>query len=85
MGRVPGSDEFSDLTRHPENERVPGVLVYRVDAELFFANAPTIRAAVMDEVDTRERPVSLVVLDMRSSRRRPHRRRHARIAGRGPR
>lgn len=67
MGRVPGSDEFSDLTRHPENERVPGVLVYRVDAELFFANAPTIRAAVMDEVDTRERPVSLVVLDMRSS------------------
>ena len=67
MGRVPGSDEFSDLSRHPENERVPGVLVYRVDAELFFANAPTIRAAVMDEVDIRERPVSLVVLDMRSS------------------
>ncbi|WP_264783261.1 SulP family inorganic anion transporter [Haladaptatus sp. T7] len=67
LGRVPGSDEFGDLSRHPENERVPGVLVYRVDAELFFANAPTIRAEVIDAVNDRETPVSLVVFDMRSS------------------
>ncbi len=67
LGRVPNSDEFSDLSRHPENERVPGVLVYRVDAELFFANAPTIRQEVLDEVDGRKSPVSLVVFDMRSS------------------
>ncbi|MFH5843388.1 SulP family inorganic anion transporter [Haladaptatus sp. CMAA 1909] len=67
LGRVPDSDEFSDLSRHPENERVPGVLVYRVDAELFFANAPTIRAEVIDAVDSRDAPVSLVVFDMRSS------------------
>ena len=67
LGRVPNSDEFSDLSRHPENERVPGVLIYRVDAELFFANAPTIRQEVLDEVDARTSPVSLVVFDMRSS------------------
>ncbi len=67
LGRVPDSDEFSDLSRHPENERVSGVLVYRVDAELFFANAPTIRAGIMDAVNGRDSPVSLVVFDMRSS------------------
>jgi len=67
LGRVPDSDEFSDLSRHPENERVPGILVYRVDAELFFANAPTIRAEIVDAVDRRDSPVSLVVFDMRSS------------------
>ncbi len=38
-----------------------------MDAELFFANAPTIRAQVVDEVDNRKSPVSLVVFDMRSS------------------
>lgn len=67
LGRVPDSDEFSDLSRHPENERVSDILVYRVGAELFFANAPTIRAEIMDAVDDRETPVSLVVFDMRSS------------------
>jgi SulP family sulfate permease len=67
LGRVPGSDEFSDLSRHPENDRLPGVFVYRVDAELFFANAPTIRDEIIDAVDRQGDDVSLVVFDMRSS------------------
>ncbi len=67
LGRVPESEEFSDLLRHPANETIPGVLVYRVDAELFFANAPTVRRNLLDRLDARPSPVELVVFDLRSS------------------
>jgi len=36
LGRVPGVDgAYADLTRHPETERVPGVLIVRLDARLY--------------------------------------------------
>jgi sulfate permease, SulP family len=40
LGRVPGpSGHFSDLDRHPENRRVDGIAVLRIEGGLFFANA----------------------------------------------
>lgn len=67
LGRTVTGDEFTDIARHPSNERVPGVLVYRVDAELFFANAPTVRDDLLERLDERDDQVRLVVFDMRSS------------------
>ncbi|MDS0280959.1 SulP family inorganic anion transporter [Haloarcula onubensis] len=67
LGRVPDGTEFGDRSRHPANERVPSVFVYRVDAELFFANAPTVRRDLLDRLDDRESAVGLVVFDLRSS------------------
>jgi high affinity sulfate transporter 1 len=47
LGRVPGlSDHFSDLDRHPENARVDGVVVLRIEGGLFFANAAPVSAAI---------------------------------------
>jgi SulP family sulfate permease len=44
LGRVPGmSGVYTDLTRHPENTPVPGVLIVRVDGPMYYANALTIR------------------------------------------
>jgi MFS superfamily sulfate permease-like transporter len=37
--RVDGLKGYHDLARHPEGNRVPGLLLYRFDAPLFFANA----------------------------------------------
>lgn len=67
LGRVPESDEFSDLSRHPLNNEIPGVLVYRVNAELFFANAPTVRNDLIDKIEAQSSAVSFVVFDFRSS------------------
>ena len=40
LGRVPGpSGHFSDLDRHPENRRIEGIAVLRIEGGLFFANA----------------------------------------------
>ena len=34
LGRVPGTNSFSDLARHPENEPIPGVISFRPEASL---------------------------------------------------
>ena len=39
LGRVEGTDTFRDVERNPDATRVPGLLIYRIDDELFFANA----------------------------------------------
>ena len=55
LGRVPGvPGAYSDLTRHPENVPVPGVLIVRLDAQLYYANALTYRdrvKAMVEEMD----------------------------------
>ncbi|MGW9183365.1 SulP family inorganic anion transporter [Agromyces sp. NPDC055661] len=38
LGRVKGLRGYHDLTRYPEGERIPGVVIVRFDAPLFFAN-----------------------------------------------
>lgn len=39
LGRIEGVRGYHDTERHPEADRIPGVLVFRFDAPLFFANA----------------------------------------------
>jgi MFS superfamily sulfate permease-like transporter len=44
LGRAPGAPGvYSDLARHPENAPVPGVLIVRLDAPMYYANALTAR------------------------------------------
>jgi high affinity sulfate transporter 1 len=45
--RVPGLKGYHDASRHPEGERVPGLVLFRFDAPLFFANADHFRAEVL--------------------------------------
>jgi high affinity sulfate transporter 1 len=43
LGRVPGIPGQHDRQLHPEAEQLPGVVIFRFDAPLFFANARTFR------------------------------------------
>ena len=56
LGRVPGvPGAYSDLMRHPENHPVPGVLILRLDAPMYYANALTVRdriKALVEEAET---------------------------------
>jgi len=38
LGRTPGTRRFSDLARHQDNERIPGVLPFRVEAGIIYFN-----------------------------------------------
>ena len=62
LGRVPGiSGHFSDLDRHPENRRVEGITVLRIEGGLFFANAGAIAADIRSAA--RSDDVHAIVLD----------------------
>ncbi len=51
LGRVANYKGYHDVGRHPEARLVPGLLLYRWDAPLFFANADLFRERVLDTVD----------------------------------
>jgi high affinity sulfate transporter 1 len=50
LGRVDGLKGYHDVSRHPEARRIPGLVIFRWDAPLFFANAEIFRARVLDAV-----------------------------------
>jgi high affinity sulfate transporter 1 len=50
LGRIPGTDRFSDIARHPENEAIPGVLAFRVEASLVYFNVDHVLEAVLKRV-----------------------------------
>jgi high affinity sulfate transporter 1 len=64
LGRVPGVDGvYTDLTRHPENAPVPGVLIVRLDAPMYYANAETARDRVKALVREATPPPRAIVFD----------------------
>jgi SulP family sulfate permease len=62
--QVPGTDSYRAAESTPSGRPEPGVMVYRFDAQLFFANAEVYRTDVTDAVAGAEPPVRWVVLDM---------------------
>jgi MFS superfamily sulfate permease-like transporter len=67
LGRIPNSTRFSDLERHPDNERTPGVSLFRVEASLLYFNVDHVLREVLTHVDAQPEPVRLVVLDLSTS------------------
>ena len=57
LGRVDGLKGYHDIARHPEARRIPGLVLFRWDAPLFFANAEQFRNSVIDAVDESPTPV----------------------------
>jgi MFS superfamily sulfate permease-like transporter len=46
LGRVPGVPGYHDVGSYPDAEQLPGCVLFRFDAPLFFANARTFREQV---------------------------------------
>jgi SulP family sulfate permease len=64
LGRIPGvPGAYSDLDRHAENIPVPGVLIVRVDAQLYYANALTVRDRIKGMISEMETPPRAVIFD----------------------
>ncbi len=67
LGRIPGKPVYSDIARHPENEVVPGLLIFRLNAPMFFANNEPLRDRVKELVRTTDPPPRAVFLDLEAS------------------
>jgi sulfate permease, SulP family len=63
LGRVMGHTAWRSTDNHDGAHTVPGLLVYRFDAPLFFANAAVLGEEVVRLVDGSDPPVREVVLD----------------------
>ncbi|WP_164021690.1 SulP family inorganic anion transporter [Pyxidicoccus trucidator] len=66
LGRREGMPGWLDLTRHKEARAIPGLIVYRFDAPMFFANARHLRERVRELVAASRHPVEEVILDASS-------------------
>jgi high affinity sulfate transporter 1 len=64
LGRIPGTRRFSDRERHPENEPIPGVLIFRPESGLVYFNVDHVRDLILDRTRAEAAPPKLVVLDL---------------------
>ncbi|MEJ8827469.1 sulfate permease [Variovorax humicola] len=62
LGRVNGLKGYHDIGRYPEARRIPGLVLFRWDAPLFFANAELFRDRVMAAVADSPTPARWVVV-----------------------
>jgi high affinity sulfate transporter 1 len=67
QGEVPGLAGLHDIDDHPEARTTPGLVVYRYDAPLCFANAEDVRQRVLAAVRDASDPVEWVVLNMEAN------------------
>jgi high affinity sulfate transporter 1 len=66
LGRIPGTRRFSDLERHPDNEVLSGVLIFRVESSLLYFNADHVRRVVWERLEAAPQ-TRLVVCDLSDS------------------
>lgn len=62
LGRVDGIRGFHDITRFPQARLVPGLVLFRWDAPLFFANAEQFQDRVLQSVAQAPHPVRRVIV-----------------------
>jgi MFS superfamily sulfate permease-like transporter len=68
LGKVPGQPAtYGDVARHPEYLRVPGLLIVRLDAPLYFPNANVARGQILELVKTGEPRPKAVLFDLGAS------------------
>ena len=61
LGRVPGTDYFADVIRHPENERLPDVFVFRAESALLYFNVEHVRDRFYELLNARGESVRLAI------------------------
>jgi high affinity sulfate transporter 1 len=62
LGRVERVKGYHDITRYPEARLIPGLVLFRWDAPLFFANAELFHNRVLDAVASSPTPVRWIVI-----------------------
>jgi len=63
LGQLPGSEAYRDIRLHPEARTFPGLLIWRVGGDLFFASIGHMEAALKRSLAETKPPVEHVLLD----------------------
>jgi high affinity sulfate transporter 1 len=62
LGRVDGIRGYHDITRYPAARLIPGLVLFRWDAPLFFANAELFHQRVLDAIAESRTPVRRIII-----------------------
>ena len=62
LGRIPARKGYHDIDRHPEAAQIPGLVLYRFDAPLFFANVELFVNRLLEAIDGRDEPITWVIV-----------------------
>jgi high affinity sulfate transporter 1 len=62
LGRAEGVKGYHDITRYPDARQIPGLILFRWDAPLFFANAELFKERVLEAVAKSPTPVQWLVV-----------------------
>ena len=63
LGQLPGEEAYRDVRRHPEALTFPGLLIWRVGGDLFFASISHLVEALKAALATNRPPANKVLLD----------------------
>jgi SulP family sulfate permease len=69
LGRIPGTRRFSDRERHPDNELIDGVLIFRPESGLVYFNIDHVCEVIRRRVRSEPTPPRLVLLDLSAAPR----------------
>ena len=67
LGRIPGTKRYTDISRHPDNENIPGVLLFRVESKILYFNVENIRNILWSKILSSEASLKTVIWDLSSS------------------
>lgn len=68
LGRIPGTQSYSDIARHPDNEPLRNAIVVRPEASLIYVNAGSVLEAMLARLPSAEAAnIRLVVCDLSAS------------------
>jgi MFS superfamily sulfate permease-like transporter len=64
LGRIPGTRRFSDRERHPDNELIPGIMIFRPESSLLYFNVDHVRETIADRVGAEVTRPKVVIIDL---------------------
>ena len=63
LGRLPGTNIFRNITHFPEAETIPGLVIVRIDASLYFANVVFLKEKLHEICDQNAADLKAIILD----------------------
>jgi MFS superfamily sulfate permease-like transporter len=69
LGRIPGTRRFSDRERHPDNELIPGIFIFRPESGLIYFNVDHVRDTIAQRALAAPVRPRLVIIDLSAA---PH-------------
>jgi SulP family sulfate permease len=67
LGRIPGTERYTDIKRHPDNQVTPGILLFRVESPLVYFNVNYVYSHIWPVIQKEISTLKIVIFDLSTS------------------